>query len=68
MGDVILLPSFRGRRLYEAVSIARLSRRIWQARLAGAGQQDVSELIELRAIHKRAHAKFHAAEVREKAK
>jgi len=68
MGDVILLPSFRGRRLCEAVQIAKLSRKIWQARLAGAGQQEVSELIALRHIHKTAHAKFHAAEIRETAK
>ena len=64
MGDVINL--FRGRRLIEAVEIGRLSRRIWQARMAG--QQDVSELIECRKIHKAAHAKFHAAEVREMSK
>ena len=65
MGDVINLPSFKGRRLCEAVAIAKLSRKIWQARMAG---NDVSELIELRHIHKAAHAKFHAAEVREMGK
>ena len=66
MGDVINLSSLKGRRLCEAVEIARLSRKIWQARMAG--RQDVSELIELRQIHKTAHAKFHAAEVREMSK
>lgn len=65
MGDVINLPSFKGRRLCEAVEIARLSRKIWQARMAG---NDVSELIECRKIHKTAHAKFHAAEIREMGK
>lgn len=65
MGDVINLPSFKGRRLCEAVAIAKLSRKIWQARMAG---EDTTNLIELRHIHKIAHAKFYAAEVRELSK
>ena len=65
MGDVINLPSFRGRRLIEAVEIARLSRKIWQGRMAG---EDTAGLQELRRIHKAAHSKFHGAEVREMSK
>ena len=63
MGDVINL--FRGRRLCEAVAIAKLSRKIWQARMAG---EDTTNLIELRHIHKAAHGKFLAAEIREMSK
>lgn len=60
MPVVDIATGFRSRRLIEAAEIARLSRLIWHGRLAG---NDVSRLIELRAIHKAAHMKFHAAEI-----
>jgi len=57
---ILILSGIRSRRLVEAAEIAKLSRLIWQGRMAG---RDVSRLVELRALHKEAHAKFHGKEV-----